>query len=309
MTDSPTRDPRYAELIDREARHWSGVDRDPDNPQLWDDPVLWAMVLEPPFLHLLARATATGGPVLELGCGEGDLAIELGRRGLSVHAIDLSPERVERARALAGAAGLGDRVRFEVGDLNVHPLPAAAYAGVVAHDSLHHILHVDALLGRAHDALRPTGRLIVSDFRGASALEKLVTAGLVAALPTRSSYARKWAMRARARALLATEATKRAALERTLRADPDGAATGGALHDASPFESISQASILPAIARRFAIVEAFTYCPFWYHAIPKLRIPDAWKHAVIRAALAIDRPLNRRGWTRGSYQFVEARPR
>ena len=300
MTDPkpPAPDPRYAELIAREAEHWGHATQDPTNPQLWDDPALYASVLARPYEHLLARARAAGGPALELGCGDGDLSLELARRGVEITGLDLSPVRVERARAEAAAAGLSTRARYEVADLNTCTFAPQHYACIVAHDALHHVPYVEALLDQVRLALKPGGTLIVSDFRGAPWLEKLVSAGLVAVLPTAQPYAAKWRLRGRLRALLASERDKRAAL------DAGGAAD---LHDASPFESITQESILPAITSRFTLVESYTFCPYWYHAVPKLRLPMALKRAWIAAAQRIDGPLNRRGWTQGSYVYIEAR--
>ena len=297
---SPTPDAQYSELIAREAEHWGRAAADPANPQLWDDPVMYARVLAGPYEHLLARAVATGGPALELGCGDGDLSLELARRGIDATGLDLSSVRIQRARHEAHRAGLESRAHFEVADLNTCELPQGRYTCVVAHDALHHILHVERLLDQVSATLEPGGTLIVSDFIGAGWVEKLVAAGVVAVLPTVQPYAAKWRLRGRLRALLASEQDKRQALE---------AGGAHALHDASPFESITQGSIVPAIAARFVSIETFTFCPYWYHVVPKLRLPLGFKRALIGAAQRVDRPLNRRQWTRGSYALVEARRR
>jgi len=42
----------------------------------------------------------------EVGCGEGELAMRLARRGLRMRGTDVSPEVIEEARRRAGAAGL-----------------------------------------------------------------------------------------------------------------------------------------------------------------------------------------------------------
>jgi len=42
-----------------------------------------------------------GSNVLDVGCGDGDLAVELWRRGGTVTGIDTSPEMVEAAKARA----------------------------------------------------------------------------------------------------------------------------------------------------------------------------------------------------------------
>jgi len=46
-----------------------------------------------------------GRNVLDVGCGDGDFAVELWRRGASVAGIDASPEMVEAARARAKREG------------------------------------------------------------------------------------------------------------------------------------------------------------------------------------------------------------
>lgn len=53
---------------------------------------------------------APGGRILELGCGTGEDALHLARRGLEVVAIDRSAAMVEAARRKLERAGLADRV-------------------------------------------------------------------------------------------------------------------------------------------------------------------------------------------------------
>lgn len=54
--------------------------------------------------------------ILDVGCGPGRHAIALGERGFHVHGIDISERFVELARSAADAAGVADRVTFEVAD-------------------------------------------------------------------------------------------------------------------------------------------------------------------------------------------------
>jgi magnesium-protoporphyrin O-methyltransferase len=64
--------------------------------------------------------------VLDVGCGIGDLAIEVVTRGAARGTgYDLSSKAIEEARKLAAARGVGDRMRFEVGDGAKLRLPAA----------------------------------------------------------------------------------------------------------------------------------------------------------------------------------------
>jgi SAM-dependent methyltransferase len=67
-------------------------------------------------------AGAAGGPILDLGCGTGRVALDLARHGSSVQGLDLEPELVAALNARAGAAGLpaaatvGDVRDFALGE-------------------------------------------------------------------------------------------------------------------------------------------------------------------------------------------------
>jgi ubiquinone/menaquinone biosynthesis C-methylase UbiE len=55
-------------------------------------------------------------PVLDLGCGTGDNAIELARHGLVVKGLDAVPEALERARKKTEEAGVKQSPEFVLGD-------------------------------------------------------------------------------------------------------------------------------------------------------------------------------------------------
>ena len=55
-------------------------------------------------------------PVLDLGCGTGDNAIELARHGLVVKGLDAVPEALERARKKMEKVGLRQLPEFILGD-------------------------------------------------------------------------------------------------------------------------------------------------------------------------------------------------
>ena len=67
--------------------------------------------------------------VLELGTGMGPGAVYLAERGFSVHAVDVIPEAIARARPIAAERGL--EVRFEVMDVTRLPRHGPAYDLVV----------------------------------------------------------------------------------------------------------------------------------------------------------------------------------
>lgn len=83
----------------------------------------------PLLLKVLDLRTAAGlgpGRAVDLGCGEGSDTAELLRRGWTVHAVDASPEGIERTRAQAEVAGAAERLTTEcVAFQELGPLPPA----------------------------------------------------------------------------------------------------------------------------------------------------------------------------------------
>ena len=65
----------------------------------------------------LADWVQPGDRVLELGCGTGEDALWLARRGAQVTATDASPAMLEIAARKAAAAGVADRIAFAPLDL------------------------------------------------------------------------------------------------------------------------------------------------------------------------------------------------
>jgi SAM-dependent methyltransferase len=69
-----------------------------------------------------ALARETGGPVLEIACGTGRVAIPIARQGFAVTGLNVVPAMLERARSKAEAAGVpvrwveGDACSFDLGE-------------------------------------------------------------------------------------------------------------------------------------------------------------------------------------------------
>jgi ubiquinone/menaquinone biosynthesis C-methylase UbiE len=287
----------YDILIGREAAHWSAGARGEDNPQIWDDAKLFEIFFGGAYRRLLGQAEEHGPRVLELGCGSGGTALALAERGLMVTGIDLSPERVAVAARESERMGLAGRTTFLTGDLNVIPLPASSFDCVVAHDALHHILDLGGLLDRVRLALVPGGRLVVMDFVGMGRFRRVCAAAMFALLPTHRSYRSKWALRRRLRSFLTSEKGRRLALAK---------GTADLLHAESPFEEISGPSIRAEIESRFRVGEYFTFCPFWYYLVPKLRLPRALRYPVARVLHALDGAMIRIRPGAGAYIFMTA---
>jgi len=74
---------------------------------------------------LLRREALEGASVLDLGCGSGQVSLLAASLGASVRGIDIAPRMLAIARSTAEKAGLGERARFEEGDVSAAVLPQA----------------------------------------------------------------------------------------------------------------------------------------------------------------------------------------
>jgi SAM-dependent methyltransferase len=115
-------------------------------------------VLIAPLLD--AAAIAVDDRVLDIGCGTGDLTRSAARRAQQGTAVglDLSSAMVDTARELAAWHSL-DNARFEVGDAQVHPFPAASFDAAVSHFGIMFFEDPEVAFTNIGRALRPGGRL------------------------------------------------------------------------------------------------------------------------------------------------------
>ncbi|MEU2610264.1 class I SAM-dependent methyltransferase [Micromonospora sp. NPDC007271] len=132
-----------------EGRHWA------EHAAQWD--AVSAALNEP----LLASAGINPDDrVLDLGCGNGQSTRLAARRAPDGYAlgVDLSGPMLRTARAHAAGEGLTN-VRFEQGDVQVHPFPPGGFDVALSRGGLTFFTDpVSAFTNVAH-ALRPGGRL------------------------------------------------------------------------------------------------------------------------------------------------------
>lgn len=112
-----------------------------------------------------------GRAVLDAGCGQGDLTLDLIARGATVTALDLSPgmTAVVRQRVARRGSEFGERLKTVTAPLEESGLAAQSVDLVVGKFVLH---HVDVALGAAelHRVLRPGGRAIFIENWGGNRL-------------------------------------------------------------------------------------------------------------------------------------------
>jgi SAM-dependent methyltransferase len=115
-------------------------------------------------------ASKTAGPVLELGCGTGRVAIPVAKAGARVVGIDRSESMLGRARSRLRRSKPAGSLRLVRGDVRQLPFPDASFSLVAApYGILQSLLDdatLDATLEAAHRVLRPGGTFgidLVSD--------------------------------------------------------------------------------------------------------------------------------------------------
>jgi ubiquinone/menaquinone biosynthesis C-methylase UbiE len=102
------------------------------------------------------------GPVLDLGCGPGQVGQYLADRDLPVVGLDLAP------RMLVVAAGRAGRAGFVCGDMQRLPCRDHSFAAVVAFYSVQHVRRaaLQPLLREIHRVLAPNGLVVIAAHLG-----------------------------------------------------------------------------------------------------------------------------------------------
>ena len=105
-----------------------------------------------------------GQRVLDVAAGQGTSAIFLAQRfGCDVLGVEYSGQAVAQATAAARAAGLGERVRFELGDAEALPMESGAFDVVICECAFCTFPNRGAAAREFARCLRPGGRVGLSD--------------------------------------------------------------------------------------------------------------------------------------------------
>ena len=103
------------------------------------------------------------GTVLDVGTGQGLLAIELARRGASVVSIDVNEEEQRVGKLNADHEGLSQRITFLPLDAQTLPFPDGTFGAVATLDALHHLADGPAVFSEMRRVLEPSGRILLAE--------------------------------------------------------------------------------------------------------------------------------------------------
>jgi ubiquinone/menaquinone biosynthesis C-methylase UbiE len=120
--------------------------------------------------YLLRHLPSRCADVLEIGCGTGHFTRQLAQRSRKVVALDLSPNMI---RIAGERAEQYSNIEFVVADVMTWDMPPDQFDCIASIATFHH-LPLDIMLGKAKQALRPGGTLLVLDLYQAAGLRDVL---------------------------------------------------------------------------------------------------------------------------------------
>jgi len=149
----------------------------------------------------VAARLGEGGRVADVGCGYGSPTIALAQayEHAQVWGFDAHDGSIARARKAAAAAGVADRVRFEVASAKDLPVPDGGYDLVTFFDVVHDLGDPVGALARARDALAEGSAVMLVEPLGADRVEDNLNpigrmwygASVIACTPNALAHARR----------------------------------------------------------------------------------------------------------------------
>jgi len=116
-------------------------------------------------MQALEAEPLRGKPVLDYGCGPGDMGIWLATEGAAVTLLDLSPAAIELVAKRARASGV--EVRGIAADASrLDMLPDAAFDLVYASAALHHTMKYPGAIEELARIIKPRARLVLCETWG-----------------------------------------------------------------------------------------------------------------------------------------------
>lgn len=120
-----------------------------------------------------SKAAGVGRPrFASIGAGNCDTEVRVskllrdaGCRDFTIECIDMNPHMLGRGKALAEQEGVGDCLAFVEADFNDWQ-PSHRYSGIMANQSLHHVMNLEGLFDAIATGLQPNALFVTHDMIG-----------------------------------------------------------------------------------------------------------------------------------------------
>lgn len=119
----------------------------------------------------LKSSLPPNGSVLDVGCGNGIISLQLGKDGFNIKGIDVSEKAIEKAKA----TNPFPNVTFEVADADKLKAGGEKFDAIICSEVLEHLNQPGRLLKELVPILKDTGILLVTVPNGMGPREVLVT--------------------------------------------------------------------------------------------------------------------------------------
>ena len=128
---------------------------------------LFGEILFQGFAESAVRMGVATGRVLDVGTGPGRIAIRIAKLNpaFSIDAIDLSKSMLSLAEQNAREQGIGDRIRFSLGDAKRIPFADQTFDLVVCHNMLHQLPDPLVTVREIDRVTKPHGAILIRDVR------------------------------------------------------------------------------------------------------------------------------------------------
>lgn len=107
-------------------------------------------------LQFVLNSVKPGQRLLEVGCGSGELALQMENAGILVTAFDKNPDASMRAAA--------EGITVFEEDLFEYAAEPESFDAVLFSRVLHHMHPLDVAIDKIHKLLKPNGLLLIDDF-------------------------------------------------------------------------------------------------------------------------------------------------